>query len=222
MGYVNVLNTRAIESDMTTFDTDDSTDSTLTMATFTVSTAAEACGVSRKTIDRRLPQLAEHGASKDVTGQWTIPLSALYATGLRPGRPKGPDSEPPGERTVEQHDSTVQLIRTELDSWQRRATEAEKRAAVAEAESSARAAHISSLEHAMRALPAASNSASESVDQLRDQMTEMLARARAAEARAQRAEQVAYSASPWTTSTIAAFTVIALLVIAALVIAVVR
>ncbi|MCE5291814.1 MAG: hypothetical protein LLG14_21595 [Nocardiaceae bacterium] len=93
---------------------------------------------------------------------------------------------------------------------------------MAEAESSARAAHISSLEHAMRALPAASSSAVESVDQLRGQVTEMLARARSAEARAQRAEQVAYSASPWTWSTIAAFAVVVVLVVAALVIALAR
>ena len=55
-------------------------------ATFTVSEAAKACGVSRKTITRRLPDLAQHGATKSAQG-WLLPVSSLLAVGLQPGKP---------------------------------------------------------------------------------------------------------------------------------------
>lgn len=60
---------------------------TMTRPTFTVSQAADLCQVSRKTITRRLPALQEHGAVKDSMGQWAVPVEALEAVGLRPGRP---------------------------------------------------------------------------------------------------------------------------------------
>lgn len=69
----------------------DQTDQTSSAYTFTVSGAASACDVSTKTILRKVTALTEHGAMKDMSGQWQIPLAALYAVGLHPGKPKGPD-----------------------------------------------------------------------------------------------------------------------------------
>ena len=54
--------------------------------TFTITDAASACAVSRKTITRKLGDLALHGAAKDEDGIWRIPVEALIAVGLHPGR----------------------------------------------------------------------------------------------------------------------------------------
>ena len=64
---------------------------TTTRPMFTVKAAVESCQVSEKTIRRHLPALAEHGAVRDDDGAWRIPVEALEAVGLRPGKPKGPD-----------------------------------------------------------------------------------------------------------------------------------
>ena len=53
---------------------------------FSITDAAVACAVSRKTITRKLGDLAEHGAAKDDDGVWRIPVEALLAVGLHPGR----------------------------------------------------------------------------------------------------------------------------------------
>lgn len=138
-----------------------------TEATFSVTQAAEACLVSRKTIVRRLPQLEEFGAWKDSQGQWVIPLSALLAADLRPGRPSRPEVEPPKATVSEPkpvsqgqaprvsapvEDSAVNVLRSELENWQRRATDAEKRAAVAEAIATERAGRVDDLRLALRQL----------------------------------------------------------------------
>lgn len=54
--------------------------------TFTITEAAAACAVSRKTITRKLAELADAGAAKDSDGIWRIPVEALLAVGLHPGR----------------------------------------------------------------------------------------------------------------------------------------
>lgn len=66
-------------------------DITTTRPMLTVKAAVESCQVSEKTIRRHLPALAEHGAVRDDDGAWRIPVEALQAVGLRPGKPKGPD-----------------------------------------------------------------------------------------------------------------------------------
>lgn len=53
---------------------------------FTITEAATACAVSRKTITRKLAELAEVGAAKDADGIWRIPVEALLSVGLHPGR----------------------------------------------------------------------------------------------------------------------------------------
>lgn len=61
--------------------------------TLSITEAAEVCQVGRKTITRRLDSLAHHGADKDAQGVWRIPIEALEAVGLRPGRPTPPEGQ---------------------------------------------------------------------------------------------------------------------------------
>jgi len=97
---------------------------------FTVIAAAEACLVAPRTIQRRLDQLAEHGATKDNDGQWSIPLVALLAVGLRPGQPTGPDKAlPPTEPSTTEMDHLRQrlaVVETERDGL-RALVESERR-----------------------------------------------------------------------------------------------
>jgi hypothetical protein len=65
---------------------------------FTITEAATACAVSRKTITRKLTDLAEHGAAKDEDGVWRIPVEALLAVGLHPGRSVPTPSRPAASR----------------------------------------------------------------------------------------------------------------------------
>lgn len=67
-------------------------DTQVTRPMFTIREACDVCQVSRRTITRRLDELADHGATKDADGHWLIPVEALEAVGLRPGRPTGPES----------------------------------------------------------------------------------------------------------------------------------
>lgn len=63
---------------------------------FGVKGAAKACLVSEKTIRRRLGELAENGATMDSdSGAWQIPLHALLAVGLTPGKPTPGDPDAP-------------------------------------------------------------------------------------------------------------------------------
>lgn len=92
---------------------------TQTRPIVTVSQAADLCLVSRKSITRRLPALMEHGATKDSMGQWAIPVLALMAVGLKPGKPNPPDPKVP----VIEVDAAAEVQR-----WQHRAELAEARA----------------------------------------------------------------------------------------------
>lgn len=94
--------------------------------------AARACGVSVSTMRRRLPRLTEHGATRHDTS-WRIPISALVTEGLMP-RVTPPDA--PSRDTLTRSmtppvdtpsDTSLQALREQL-------ADAEKRAAVAEAE----------------------------------------------------------------------------------------
>ncbi|MCE5290770.1 MAG: hypothetical protein LLG14_16245 [Nocardiaceae bacterium] len=156
----------AVKADLAA-GTNKGADRSPTEATFSVTQAAEACLVSRKTIVRRLPQLEEFGAWKDSQGQWVIPLSALLAADLRPGRPSRPEQEAPKPTAAETKPVTqvqpepvatsaeghaVNALRAEIENWQRRATDAEKRAAVAEAIATERAGRVDDLRLALRQL----------------------------------------------------------------------
>ena len=122
--------------------------------TFTITDAATACSVSRKTITRKLAELALHGAAKDDDGVWRIPVEALLAVGLHPGRSL-PDSghspvrpvapAPVPVRAVEQ--DTITIPR---DRWD----DVRIRLARAEAEASERGLALADARLALRALTA--------------------------------------------------------------------
>ncbi len=122
--------------------------------TFTITDAATACSVSRKTITRKLPELAGYGAAKDDDGVWRIPVEALLAVGLHPGRSR---AEEPAQRTrsaqSEVHDPAPQepgTITISRDRWD----DVRIRLARAEAEAAERALALADARLALRALTA--------------------------------------------------------------------
>lgn len=121
-------------------------------AVFTLGTAAEATGVSKRTLTRKIADLIEHGARKnDATGQWEIPIGALFATGFRVNAPQSEPQDNPPQATVRATPSAtpsatpeIDELRAEFDAMRERAHDAEVRAARAEAE----AAGANRLAHA--------------------------------------------------------------------------
>lgn len=123
---------------------------------FTLTTAAEACRVSRKTVTRRLDQLQEGGAYKNDSGAWVIPLQALLHAGLSPGRPSSPDAGNSGRQDTPGSNGGVP------GGVSPRESELLRRAEVAEALASERAdritdlaGQISDLRHVLKMLEAA-------------------------------------------------------------------
>lgn len=131
--------------------------------TFTITDAAAACGVSRKTITRKLTELAAHGAAKDDDGIWRIPVEALLAAGLHPGRslprPDRPTataarvpSAPPVAPSSVPGDGQAgpEMISVPRERWD----DLRIRLARAEAEAAERALALSDARLALRALTA--------------------------------------------------------------------
>lgn len=126
------------------------------MSVYNQHQAAAVCGVSVRTLQRRLPALESAGAWKDASGQWHITLDALRAAGMAPGRPAGP---PAPHTTADdtprrQHDTTGALARqqAELDQANRDIAEWRRRAELAEALAAERARTIDAQALALRAL----------------------------------------------------------------------
>lgn len=94
--------------------------------------AARACGLSVSTVRRRLPRLTERGATRHDTS-WRIPISALVAEGLMP-RVTPPDIPSPDTLTRSTAHHAGTLSDTSAEDLRAQLVEAEKRAAVAEAE----------------------------------------------------------------------------------------
>lgn len=132
-------------------------------AIFTVTEAAQACRVDRRTITRKMDALEAAGAYKDAVGQWRIPLAALLTAGFTPGKPAGPDATPstPGHNNTPQGDALADALaentrlHAELIDAQHRAQIAETRRIAAVAIADERSRHIDSLRTALRALEAA-------------------------------------------------------------------
>ena len=119
--------------------------------TFTVSEAARACGVSRKTITRRLPDLATHGATKTAQG-WVLPVSCLLAVGLNPGKPS---AAPAASRGANAAGALVSIPREEYEALRAKQAQADRLVAELDAVSRLareREAHIEDLRLALRVL----------------------------------------------------------------------
>ncbi len=112
---------------------------------FTVREAAEACQVSRRTIQRRVIDLGAHGAHMTDAGAWRIPVEALIAVGLTPGKPTPPDTTPSGPKTIVE---LVTIERTEYDQLR-------QDLAVARTQATERERTIDALRMAMRQIEAA-------------------------------------------------------------------
>jgi hypothetical protein len=126
---------------------------------FTITDAAIACAVSRKTITRKLGDLASHGAAKDEDGIWRIPVEALLAVGLHPGRslpeaprpvqrPMGPG--PVQAPAVAPAQTGPDMVTVPRDRWD----DLRIRLARAEAEATERALALADARLALRALTA--------------------------------------------------------------------
>jgi hypothetical protein len=129
---------------------------------FTITEAATACAVSRKTITRKLADLAEHGAAKDDDGVWRIPVEALLAVGLHPGRsvpeqrpvdgsPRNVPTPPEPSRTAERVGVPApDVVTIPRERWD----DLRIRLARAEAEAAERALALADARLALRALTA--------------------------------------------------------------------
>ena len=131
--------------------------------TFTITDAATACSVSRKTITRKLPELAGHGAAKDDDGVWRIPVEALLAVGLHPGRSL-PEAAPAAARPVAPRPSPARpaeqdTVTIPRDRWD----DVRIRLARAEAEAAERGLALADARLALRALTAGPVRAARSV-----------------------------------------------------------
>jgi hypothetical protein len=117
--------------------------------TFTVSGAARLTGYSLPTIRKKLPQLKDAGAV-NIGGRWAIPLSALHACGLM-------------SNVGESVNTTSKQLQTEtiseLETLRAENSDLRRRAEVAEAIATERAAALERADRALLALEAARPSA---------------------------------------------------------------
>lgn len=113
---------------------------------YTLSEAADLCGVDRRTIRRHLDadRFPNAWREDDGNGPWRIPVTDLLAAGLQPGKPSPPD--PPTTDVAPEPDH--------VDRLRDRLADAERRAAVAEAVAAERDRTIRAMEAALRALEA--------------------------------------------------------------------
>jgi hypothetical protein len=138
----------------------------MAMTVYTAAQAAAVCQVSLRTVQRKTSQLEAAGAWKDATGQWCIPIEAMRAVGLSPGRPSPPDKR--GDNSLRQPANSlrqpvtgdlVSQLRAEMAAVQLRAeteiAEWRRRAEVAEAQAAERERIIETQQMALRMLDAA-------------------------------------------------------------------
>jgi len=124
----------------------------------TIKEAATACGVSTKTVRRRLdadkfPNARRlDGPAGTESGPWVIPVGDLIAAGLQPGKPSPPDAQSePAPETV------ADLPASQTDELRRLETENAdllRRAEVAEAIAEERERTIEAQAQALRMLEA--------------------------------------------------------------------
>lgn len=112
--------------------------------TFTVSSAADATGKSRRTIGRMVSTGELVGAHKNDEGAWVIPLEALLGAGLRVNAPSPPDATPIALAAI-----TAPIVPSELERVRSEAIEWRRRAEVAEAIATERAAALEDVRAAL-------------------------------------------------------------------------
>lgn len=141
----------------------------------TLTAAAGATGLHRRTLRRRLDGGDFPNAYRDPHGQWLVPITDLLGAGLTVTAPTVEPSSPSDSPAVDgallrqsthtppsgQTVSLVHAVELEADQLrvalaeaERRAAEAEHRAELAELAAAERAATIDLLSVALRALPA--------------------------------------------------------------------
>ena len=126
----------------------------------TVTEAAKATGVDRRTISRRLDADAFPNAHRDVgrqgqpeSGPWLIPVADLIAAGLRPYAPTSAEAEPKATGTTDLRGALADAIRrAEVAESRRELAEHDRDAARAVATERERT--IAALNVAVRALEA--------------------------------------------------------------------
>ena len=98
-------------------------------ATFTVRQAAEAAGVSARTVMRRLSDGTLAGR-KDEHNVWHLTLTDLLEAGFEIGKPKGPDAPAPPDNgpTVNELRAQIALLEARLDGAERLRQAAERNA----------------------------------------------------------------------------------------------
>lgn len=149
---------------------------------FTLSAAADACGVSRSTIRRHLDAKRFSGAYREDgplgpgTGPWLIPLADLLAVGLHPNSPRSDDGlsqrTPPDRGGVQNGQDPVLSLRHDLELERARRQAAEKIA-------DERARTIEALEMALRLLEAPARPAADDESESQQSLHQELAAARA-------------------------------------------
>ncbi len=127
----------------------------MTRPELTLTEAAGACGVSRKTVRRRLdadefPNARRlDGPAGTETGPWVIPTEDLIAAGFELHQPAGPDPTPP-PTTAEPERPDV----GRLDELEKENADLRRRAEVAEAIAEERGLALDDARLALRALTA--------------------------------------------------------------------
>lgn len=103
--------------------------------TLSITEAAAAAGVSRRTISRRIEAGDVPGAEKDDDGKWLIPPEGLIVAGYELTAPESePDQAEPEPAPVEPEPASpapdeIAALTAELADWRRRAEVAEAVAA---------------------------------------------------------------------------------------------
>lgn len=123
------------------------------MSVYTASQAASVCGVSLRTIQRKMAQLETAGAWKDAAGQWHIPLAAMREAGLTPGRPSAPYMAP--VTSLRQRDNDADAVASLRRENEQLREELRLRVAAvdaAEALAAARQEHINDLKTSLLVL----------------------------------------------------------------------
>lgn len=118
---------------------------------FTLTSAADACNTSKRTLLRHMTDLTRHGATKDDTGAWSIPLGALLAAGFRVNAPRTTDTDHTAPKRAPER-TEVDQLRTEIYELRTALAVAQAERAAAERIAAERAEHLDTARLALRQL----------------------------------------------------------------------